>query len=273
MIMKKNLALLAVIASVFPLSAQAQETLSTASGWKYNVGGGLMVAPKYMGDDSYGLYAVPSLSITYNDKFFASVEEGIGYNYLINDNWRIGPIAKYDFGRDEDGDSFFKIGGSDTNDLEGLGDVDGTVELGGFVEYKMDALKFSFDLLQGVGGHEGLRGSAEATYNGMTNFYGQPVRYSVGPEVQWASSNYHNAYFRVNSTQSARSGLSEYKADAGLLSYGIGGTMMMPINDRLSAVTFAKYNHLGDEAANSSLVEERGSEHQGIFGAFISYGF
>jgi MipA family protein len=271
--MKQNIAVIAILASLFPAStALAQENLSSGKEWKFNVGGGIMVAPKYMGDDSYGLYAVPSVSITYKDKFFASVEEGVGYNYLINDNWRIGPVARYDFGRDEDGDSIFRIGG-DTDDLRGLGDVDGTVELGAFVEYKMDALKFSFDVLQGIGGHESLRGSAEASYNGMTNFYGQPIAYSFGPELQWAGSDYHNAYFGVNSAQSAASGLSQYKADGGFLSYGLGGNMMMPLNERITAITFAKYNHLGDEAANSSLVEERGSEHQGIFGAFITYGF
>jgi len=271
--MKQNIAVIAILASLFPAStALAQENLSSGKEWKFNVGGGIMVAPKYMGDDSYGLYAVPSVSITYKDKFFASVEEGVGYNYLINDNWRIGPVARYDFGRDEDGDSIFRIGG-DTDDLRGLGDVDGTVELGAFVEYKMDALKFSFDVLQGIGGHESLRGSAEASYNGMTNFYGQPIAYSFGPELQWAGSDYHNAYFGVNSAQSAASGLSQYKADGGFLSYGLGGNMMMPLNERITAITLAKYNHLGDEAANSSLVEERGSEHQGIFGAFITYGF
>lgn len=270
--MKKSLALVAITTCLFPLSANAQGTGSPGSGWKYNVGGGIMVAPKYMGDDSYGLYAVPSVSITYEDKFFASVQDGIGYNYLVNENWRIGPVARYDFGRDEDGDNFFRIG-SDTDDLRGLGDVDGTVELGAFIEYKLNALKFSADVLQGLGGHDGIRGSAAASYNGLANIHGQNVMYSIGPELQWAGSNYHDAYFGVNSGQSAASGLSQYSADAGILSYGIGGTMVMPINDRLSSVTFAKYNHLGSEAADSSLVKERGSEHQGIFGTFITYGF
>lgn len=271
--MKKNLALIALLASVIPTSAQAQDSLSTGRDWKFNIGGGIMAAPKYMGDNSYSLYAVPTVSITYKDKFFASIEEGVGYNYLINDNWRIGPVARYDFGRDEDGDNFFRIGGDKTNDLRGLGDVDGTFELGGFIEYKLNALKFNADLLQGIGGHDGLRGSLAASYNGMTSLYGQSISYSFGPELEWASANYHNAYFRVNSSQSARSGLSQYKADGGLLSYGIGGSLVMPINDSFSAITFAKYSHLGDEAADSSLVRERGSEHQGVFGAFISYGF
>lgn len=271
--MKKMLATLALATFLFPVAAAAQNNGQPGSGWKYNVGAGLMVAPTYMGDNSYGLYALPSISITYEDKFFASIQDGVGYNYLVNENWRIGPVARYDFGRDEDGDSFFRIAGDDTDDLQGLGDVDGTFELGAFIEYKLDAWKVSADVLQGIGGHDGIRGSMEASYNGSANIYGQDLLYSFGPELQWAGANYHNAYFGVNGSQSTASGLSQYKADGGILAYGIGGSIIMPIGQNLSAVTFAKYNHLGDEAADSSLVSERGSAHQGIFGTFITYGF
>lgn len=109
------------------------------SGWQFTVGPGAIYASTYLGDDEYQLRVVPNVSIKYADRFFASVGQGVGYNVIRSDGWRVGPIAKYAFGRDEDGSNTFAVLGDDTNDLVGLGDVDGTVELGGFVKYTRDA--------------------------------------------------------------------------------------------------------------------------------------
>jgi outer membrane protein len=273
----KLLPILSAVSLVFyAANANAQENGrhgAQDAGWGVTAGAGVLVAPSYLGDDEYQFMAVPNVRVTYDDKFFASLREGAGYNYLINKNWRVGPLARYDFGRDEDGDSTFRIGGENSNDLRGLGDVDGTVELGGFVEYSMQPLSAKVELLQGVGGHEGLIGSAEIKYSGRAQLQQNAIMYAFGPEIEFADSNYHEAYFSVNASQSAASGLDQYDADGGILSYGIGASAIMPITDRVSTILFANYKKLGDEAAHSSLVEERGSEHQGTAGLFINYSF
>ena len=255
--------------------AKAQEPISADQqrGWNVSAGGGLIVAPTYMGDDEYQFMAVPNVRVTYDDKFFASIQEGAGYNVINNENWRIGPLARYDFGRDEDGDSALRIGGEDTDDLRGLGDVDGTAELGAFAEYKMQPLSAKLEILQGVGGHDGLRGNASLKYSARTQINQQAIMLAFGPEITFADSSYHDAYFGVDAGQSAASGLGQYDPEGGILSYGIGGSVIMPITERVSSVFFASYNRLGDEAANSSLVEERGSPHQGTAGIFINYSF
>jgi outer membrane protein len=243
------------------------------SGWGVSAGAGFIVAPSYLGDNDYQLMAVPNIRVTYQDKFFASVQDGLGYNVIKNQSWRAGPIVRYDFGRDEDGDSAFSIGGNDTDDLRGLGDVDGTAELGGFIEYTFRLFSAKLELRQGVGGHEGLVGDASLSYKGRIHMIQKPVMYSLGPDIKFADSNYHEAYFGVDAGQASRSGLAQYDADAGVLSYGFGGSMIVPMNRNLSTIFFASYSRLGDEAGDSSLVEQRGSRDQGTAGLFVNYSF
>ncbi len=268
--MMKTFSLFCFIFLTFQASAMAQENRN--EGWQYTVGAGVMVSPNYLGDDSYQLSALPNLQIKYDDTFFASVQEGAGYNVINTDHWRIGPLVRYNFGREEDGDGPFQISG-DTDDLQGLGDVDGTVELGGFVEYTIRPISAKLELVQGVGGHEGFVGDFQVSYAGQTSIMKLPVFFSFGPSVSFADLNFHDAYFDVNATQSAASGLSQYDSDSGILTYGFGGTTIIPINQNISTILIANYGRLGSESANSSLVEERGSAHQGVIGAFINYTF
>jgi outer membrane scaffolding protein for murein synthesis (MipA/OmpV family) len=47
----------------------------------------------------------------------------------------------------------------------------------------------------------------------------------------------------------------------------------VPMTDKVSTILFANYSMLGDEAADSSLVEQRGSDNQGSLGVFVNYSF
>ncbi|MFN3700168.1 MAG: MipA/OmpV family protein [Alphaproteobacteria bacterium] len=271
--MQKLTASLTIALSLCALSAKSHAQHPSAEGWNFSIGTGTIVSPVYLGDNSYQFMAVPNFRVTYGDKFFASVQEGIGYNYLQNENWRIGPLARYDFGRDEDGRSPFQLNGRKTNDLRGLGDVDGTLELGGFVAYSIHPVTMKVEMLQGIGGHEGFIGSADLSYSGQADISGQAVRYSVGPDIKFAGKKFHETYFGVNASQSAASGLTQYSPDSGVLHYGFGGSAIVPITDNFSAVLFSNYRRLGDEASDSSLVSQRGSSNQFVNGLFVNYNF
>lgn len=251
--------------------AVAQDGNST-EGWSIAVSAGTILAPSYLGDDAYQLSAVPNVRVTYADRFFASVE-GVGYNVIKDQGWRVGPIVKYDFGRDEDGGNPLAIAGDDTDDLDGLGDVDGTVEVGAFVEYELAPFKAKIELRQGVNGHEGFIGEAEVKYGGSISAMDQMVFYSIGPEFTVVDPNYNETFFGIDAGQSAASGLDEFNADGGLLSYGLGGTLIVPVTDLVSTILFAQYNRLSGDAADSSLVKDRGSANQGTIGLFLSYQF
>lgn len=204
--------------------------------------------------------------------FFASLGEGVGYNIISTDHWKIGPIVKYDFGRKEDGSNMLAMG-DDTNDLWGLGDVDGTMEVGAYIQYSISPINIKVEMRQGVGGHEGLVGEASFEYSNKINVHGQQLLYALGPQIKYTDSNYNEAFFSVNAVQSASSGLEIYDADGSTLSYGVGGRLIIPHTEHISTVIFANYYKLGDEIANSSLVSQRGSDTQSSIGFFINYNF
>ncbi|MDF1730567.1 MAG: MipA/OmpV family protein [Minwuia sp.] len=264
------------VAIAVPQIARAQEESRAGEGdsdWQVSVGAGVIAGPLYLGDDAYAASAVPNVRVTYKDLFFASLGEGVGYNLINSGGWRVGPIAKYDFGREEDGDQPLRIAGGRTNDLVGLGDVDGTVELGGFVEYSVGNVSGKLELRQGIGGHEGLVGNLELRYSEPFRLGRSAVFVSFGPQMAFADSNYMSTYFDVNAAQSAASGLAPFDAEGGLLSYGLGGAVMYPVTRDLSVTWFAGYDRLAGDAAGSSLVQQRGSADQFGAGLFLTYTF
>ncbi len=234
-----------------------------ATDWTFTIGAAGIYTPDFLGSEDYSLVPVPDLKIEYKDAFFASFFDGVGYNVLNSGGWRAGPVVKYAFGREED----------DNDALKGLGDIDGTVEIGGFLEYELEPFSAKLELRQGVNGHEGLIGEVGLNYSNAVDLFGPPVFFSFGPRLSFGDESYNSAFFGIDGTQSASSGLARYDAEAGIVSYGIGGFAMMPVTDAISINLFGGYDRLGSQGADSPLVAERGSENQFMVGFGVSYRF
>ena len=242
--------------------------------WKISAGAGLIVAPAFTGAKTYSLLAVPDIRITYTDIFFANVRDGVGYAVIHSDGWRVGPVVTYTFSRSEKGGgSPFRVAGGSSTALQGMGDVPGTVSLGGFAEYALKPYKVTLRLHKGVTGHEGVVGEAGVSYGGTLTRNGPPLIYSVGPHVKFGDQNYTNAYWGVTPEQSLRSGLAQYHADGGITAYGVNAFAMIPWTKAVSFSVIAGFDRLALPVANSPLVRVRGSENQALGGLFLSYGF
>jgi len=240
--------------------------------WKFTLGAGVMYKPAFVGSKDYQAVAFPEIKLEYKDRLFVSPME-VGYNVINSNGWRVGPIMKFEMGRKESDDNPFRIAGKKTNALRGLGDVDATLGLGGFVEYKHKPFSYKLELHQGLGGHKGFVGKIGLNYMGSTKQLGKPVMYAFGPRATFADSKYNNAYFGITPTQSANSGLARYSADFGLVSYGIGGFAAISVSKSVSVGVIAGYDRLGSEAADSPLIKERGDKNQFMGGLRISYKF
>ena len=251
-----------------PTGAPNRPTLD--DGWSVTVGLAPIVSNAWQGSEDYVLSVFPDLRINYGDTLFASIPDGLGWNAVNTGDWKAGPIAKLRFGRDEDGSAspFAVISGNDA--LVGLGDVGATAEVGGFVERVFGSRqqwRGRVETLRGFGGHEGTVGNFLLSYRARS---GGRI-FNIGPRATLASSDFTRTYFGVDAGQSARSGLGVYKPSGGLVSYGVGGSMVRPL-DRQSAITaFSSLERLGGVAKNSPLVRERGSATQFTFG--VGYGF
>jgi outer membrane protein len=253
------------------VSDRALAQATPNEGWGLNVGAGGLMSPTFEGDDSYRVSILPNIQVTYGDDFFASVQEGVGYRFINEDTLRAGPIGRLKFSRGEDGDQPFAVTGEDTTDLRGLGEVDTTFELGGFVEYEIGDVTLGAEARKAVSGHDGAVLDLDASWSGRSMALGPPLIWSFGPRVRVVDDTYSQAYFGVTPVQSVAAGLPVYSAGGGVYSYGLGGTAILPLDDRWTMVAFASLERLTGDAADSPLVQLRGSEDQATLGLFVSY--
>ncbi len=241
--------------------------------WVLTVGVAPIVAPAWQGSRDTAFSIFPDIRLAYKDAVFASVQEGLGWNAINRDGWKIGPIARLRFGRREStgGSPFLVAGGSDA--LRGFGNVGLAGEFGGFVQYSPDRrLALRTEVRQGTGGHEGLVAEPSLRFTDRAGAF----RYSLTARSTFASAKYTQVYFGVTPDQAARAGLTAYQTSGGLVSAGLGGTLTRPLGSRgqHGALTLlAGYDRLGNAAANSTLIRERGRRDQLSIGLAYGYRF
>lgn len=235
-----------------------------------------VLSPAWQGSTDYALSIFPDIRLNYKDDIFFSVPDGLGWNAVNRNGWKIGPLAKLRFGRNEDngGSPFLITGGSDA--LQGMGDVDLALEFGGFVQkgFVNNQLRARAEVRQGTGGHEGVVADTNLSWNGMKR--DRSLLYSAGVRATWASSDYTNTYFGVNALQSAATGLAPFRTGSGLVSAGVNASLTKPLGrfGRDGAVTlFTSYDRLGDVVADSTLIRERGERNQFTLGLAYGYRF
>jgi len=241
----------------------------------FEVGAGSMYMPAFIGSKTYQLMLVPDLRITYKDDFFASYEDGVGYNLYNSDGWRAGPLMRYEFGRNEDGANPLRVAGPKSNALRGLGNISDTLELGGFADYTWDKWNAKAELLQGVNGAKGFVSNLSLSYAADIShtFYreGPPLIVSMGPDATLVGGAYNRTYFGVDAKQSTNSGLPRYDAGGGVLKYGLESVLILPVTYKITATLIAGYHRLSGDAAKSPLIRERGTPNQAGIGIFFTY--
>ena len=158
----------------------------------------------------------PNISASWRDTIFYKGKT-LGANLIKQKNLKAGLILAKSSGRDED----------DNDKLEGLGDVDGSFEAGGFVSYRGKPWRFRAEARQDIdSGHEGalveLSGGATLPFEKPTVF--------VELGTTWASDDYMDSFFGIDARQSADSGL---KRIGGLVEYKrlVGDAADSPIVD------------------------------------------
>lgn len=257
-----------MLAGLAPVAAQPPARQgSPQPDWTLTVGAAPVVAPVFQGSDQYGLSVFPDLRVNYKDLFFASVPDGIGYNVVNTARWKLGPLVKLRFGRQEDtGGSPFLITGA-TDGLRGLGTVDLAGEPGGFAQYDRGAVRVRAELRRGFGGHSGVVGDLALSLLGRVG----RVSYSVGPRLTLGTDTFLQPYFGIDARQAAATGLAPHEASGGVVSLGIGGAVVWPLGTRAAVTAFAGLDRLGGPLRDSPLIRERGTPLQ--FSAGVGYGY
>lgn len=239
-------------------AADEPDTTSTQSKWSIVIGGGGAYAPDYEGSDDYEFQPFPFASIVYDDFIFIQ-GTSLGANLLNYEGLKAGPIVRYSGGRDED----------DNNALDGLSDVDDSIEVGGFVGYELGIWSVAMTVTQDVaGGHEGLLAEMST---GVAVPLSETVSSSIEASATWADSNYMDAFFGVSGGQALRSGYARHEADAGFKDVGVAVGLNYMVTETITVAGRAEYKKLLGDAADSPIVKDEGSDDQFFTGMFLTY--
>jgi len=222
--------------------------------WSLSIGLGGGVSPDYEGSNDYGFGFGPNISATWRNTIFYR-GKSLGVNIIRQKNLKAGLIAARAAKRKED----------DNDKLEGLGDVDGGIEVGGFVSYKNNSWRYMAEGRQEVdSGHEGAL--LELSVGKNLPLATPLVFVELGTTL--ASDDYMESFFGVDSQQSANSGLKKYNAGAGIKDVNLSISAGYPLTDRWRVAVMVEYKRLLGDAADSPIVDDK---NQFVAGLGLTY--
>ncbi|CDZ56984.1 MipA/OmpV family protein [Neorhizobium galegae] len=209
--------------------------------WNVVVGAGVMYAPKFEGSDEFEVRPIPVISARIGDR--VSIDPtGLAVDLLRSNGFTLSVKGGYEMGRSED----------DSDHLRGLGDVDAGGVIGGKLSYEFGPAELYASIDKTIGGSDGLTGKIGAN---VSQRYDRFIL-SAGASATIADDNHMESYFGVTSEQSARSGLSEYEAGAGLKRFDIEASVTYMATENWLIRGQAEVGFLTGDAADSPIVED-----------------
>jgi outer membrane scaffolding protein for murein synthesis (MipA/OmpV family) len=182
--------------------------------WRAILGTAAEVQPVYDGSRAYRLQGGPVINIQYRDIAFLSTGEGIGYNFLRGDHYRVGAALGYDLGR--------RVKDDYTN-LHGMGDIPRAPVAKLFASYvlsKKFPLILRTDVRQLTGGANGTVGDV-GIYMPLPGSSKKFVMFA-GPSITLATHRYLQGEFGVTPAQSLASGHPAFDPHSGTDAVGVG---------------------------------------------------
>ena len=228
------------------------------------VGAGAQFGPQYPGADSLSISPMPIIDVRRPDQriAFEASDEGWGFGLLGREaRFNVGPAIQFQGKRDED-----DVGAA-------VGNVGFTVEAGAFVEaYLSDSFRIRAEGRRGIGGHEAWVGDVGFD---LIARGGDRTIFGIGPRVRIADDKYMNAYFGVSPATAVATGLAAFSPDSGV--YAAGGAASLRhhfgAEGKWGVHTYARYDRLVGDAADSPIVRSFGSRDQFSAGLGLSYTF
>ena len=251
-----------------PAFAQSSDFAFEVPGVNNFVGGAVGWVPDYLGSDDYRFGAAPAALIRFGDtnRYARLVVTDLNVNLLDSENWSLGPALNWRFGRSN----------VDDNAVDRMSDIDGTVEVGAFggwtwVGQDDPRHRFSVgtEVLYDVGGgHDGYLISGSVRYFQPVL---RPLTLSIGASLNYGSGDYMDTYFGVSAGDAASSGLSPFNAGSGLRDIRVPLMAILSFSENWHLGGGVIYSKLLGDAADSPVVDKRGSKDQFFAGIGIAY--
>lgn len=229
--------------------APAQTNLSVGVGPEYR--------PDYFGSDDYEIQPDPQVYVKFRNFVFFD-NDGADLALFGFSRFSLGPSIRLVGDRDED----------ENEALVGLGDIDRTLELGGFIATTFaDRIQVRLKVRQGVvGGHDGLIVDGTGT---ILLFRTRRLSTSVSGAVTWIDDSYADTFFSVTPEQSLASGLSQFDANAGFRDVGGSVNAYINLGERWSLNPYAQYRRIFNGIASTPIIAEFGDRNQFTVGFHI----
>ena len=255
-------AFLAFLAASPSVAQTGEENPDSRRGWLVTIGGGAQVTPKYPGSDEIGFIPMPIVGLRREGTPLPleAPDEGWGFGLLGSDSpFNLGPAVQFVNKREEE-----DVGAP-------VGEVDFTVEVGGFVElFPMRNFRLRAEGRKGLGGHDGLIGDIGADFVIRDR---DTYVFSIGPRVRIANGEYHRAYYGVTPAVAAATGLPIFDPDGGVYALGAVAGLNYMLSEQWGLYTYAGYDRLTGDAADSPITRAFGSRNQYSAGLGLSYTF
>jgi outer membrane scaffolding protein for murein synthesis (MipA/OmpV family) len=220
--------------------------------WAVSAGMMSLYTPEYEGSDQYEIKVWPLIHINYQDRFFFDPGKGLGLYVLDRDGWRLGISAGYRFGRDQD----------DSEDLRGLGDVDGGITANLIAEWKEDNVSVNTRFKQQLSGDN--TGFLIDLGAGYTFRIGKKLSFKPSVKTTYASNDYMDSFFSISNQQSKRSTLPVYEANSGFKSLGPRLFVLYLLDHNWSVQGTAEYDILIGDAKDSPIVKDKNQFKGGL---------
>jgi outer membrane scaffolding protein for murein synthesis (MipA/OmpV family) len=268
-IVGRRLAVLAIILVSCNARVAVAQTPSPLQEWQYS--GGVILArlfepdlprfrtvlglasevqPVYDGSHAYRVQGGPVINIQYRDIAFLATGDGLGYNFLRGDHYRVGVALAYDLGR--------KMR-DDYSNLRGMGDI-GAAPVGkvfaSWVLSKKFPIILRIDARQFIGGVDGAVGDA-GVYFPLPGSSKTFVMFA-GPSITLATHHYMQNLYGVTPQQSLASGHPVYEiGHTGTSAAGVGFSATKFVTEHWMINLDAAINQIRGGPSRSPLVETR----------------
>lgn len=221
-----------------------------------------LYSSEYFGSDDEDLTVLPFLDIDDYKGFdffatslsYRALETGTGEG-IGKWSLRVGPSITFLPGRNS----------SDSETLDGLSDVDGSLLAGGYIRSSFGPLGFRLDAGQDIiDGSDGFNAIASVgTSLPLGKLFFQP-----SASVSWGSSNFNESFFGITEAQAEASGLAVNDVDSGIYSYSVNLVSHYPITEKLRLELVGSYRWFANEANNSPIITADDGSDNGLFLGF-----
>jgi len=238
-------------------------------GIRFELGVAAMYRPEYKGSNDYEVSPLPYVSFRYSrdERYIALQGPSLKANIVAGGLFEFGPLLSYERGRSDDIENLA---------VGRLGEIDRAVMAGAFLSKDIDlgadsGFQVGAEVLTDTGdANEGVMAKLEVGYHRRL---ADRWTVMVGASTTWADENYMQTYYGVTPLGAAASGLSAYTAGSGVENVELSAGLRFRVNDQWSVMGRASYQRLLDNAADSPVVRQGGSENQGQFGLVVIRAF